>query len=186
MGCSGRFVFGDSYSDTGYDAVNGLLLQPGIGQTCSGGLVWAQYLQDDFKKLAPNSMLVNFARAGATTSQSYVQSTATSIEDQVAQWLSVFPNEQLPWEAATSLFTVFAGINVSNSQSSRASKLTVTRDAGYWVSSSTGNSGTLDSQHSRHVCVFDYKTLRRRSKELSSHQRTTFGSQSTDERYSAG
>lgn len=101
-------LFGDSFSDNGYNSAH-LLEQPDIGSTTSGGRIWAQYMMES---LSSKALLFDFARAGATINQTLVSVDAMSFEDQVKEFKKYWPNEQAKLDSQSTLYIIFIGINV--------------------------------------------------------------------------
>lgn len=115
------FVFGDSYSSTGFDiagekpsAANPFGNPALPGNTQSGGHTWVGYLATSY-----NSTLVltyNFARVYATVDNAVIPAMVPdipSISDQIKTWKdNVGPKpDYAPWKSDDSLFSVFVGTN---------------------------------------------------------------------------
>ncbi|EJU00788.1 hypothetical protein DACRYDRAFT_108846 [Dacryopinax primogenitus] len=107
------FVFGDSYSTTGYNVSAGIT-SPDPGYTASDGLNWVQYLRGTYN--VTYTKVYNLAYGGATTDSYLVTPylpTVQSFVEQVSLWDQYFspPPSVVPWTSNNTLFTVFIGIN---------------------------------------------------------------------------
>jgi phospholipase/lecithinase/hemolysin len=112
------FVFGDSYSTTGFNISAGVNSKdPGF--TASNGHNRVKILIGTFN--VTNTRLFNLAFGGATTDSKLVtpyQPTVLSLVDQVNQFTSILapPPKAAPWQSSNSLFAIMIGINdVGNS-----------------------------------------------------------------------
>ncbi|KAB5595461.1 Phospholipase A-2-activating protein [Ceratobasidium theobromae] len=114
------FVFGDSYTTTGYNVSAGID-SPVPGWTSSNGPNWVQYLGDVYN--VTDTKVYNLAYGGATTDSKLVTPylpTVQSFVDQVSLFKNYFspPPFAAQWSSDNSLFAVFIGINdVGNSWS---------------------------------------------------------------------
>jgi len=112
------FVFGDSYTTTGFNISAGID-SPVPGFTASNGPNWVQFLGGTYN--VTNTRVFDLASGGATTDSKLVtpfEPTVLSLVDQVAQFdqfLSPPPTEA-SWKSDNSLAAIFIGINdVGNS-----------------------------------------------------------------------
>ncbi|KAF8584090.1 carbohydrate esterase family 16 protein [Ramaria rubella] len=112
------FVFGDSYTTTGFNISAGID-SPVPGFTASNGPNWVQFLGGTYN--VTDTRVFDLASGGATTDSKLVtpfEPTVLSLVDQVAQFdqfLSPSPAEA-PWKSNNSLAGIFIGINdVGNS-----------------------------------------------------------------------
>ncbi|CUA70100.1 hypothetical protein RSOLAG22IIIB_00446 [Rhizoctonia solani] len=107
------FVFGDSYTTTGYNVSAGIN-SPTPGWTSSNGPNWVQYLGSNYN--VTNTKVYNLAYGGATTDSKLVTPylpTVQSFVDQVSlfsKYFSPVPAEA-PWDSNNSLFGIWIGIN---------------------------------------------------------------------------
>ncbi|EJD53173.1 hypothetical protein AURDEDRAFT_81427 [Auricularia subglabra TFB-10046 SS5] len=112
------FVFGDSYTTTGWNVSEGID-SPVPGFTSSNGPNWVTFLGGTFN--VTNTHVFNLASGGATTDAKLVtpfQPTVLSFVDQVNQFKEFFfpPPALAPWTSSDSLFAIMIGINdVGNS-----------------------------------------------------------------------
>ncbi|KAG9125599.1 hypothetical protein FRC07_006918, partial [Ceratobasidium sp. 392] len=107
------FVFGDSYTASGYNVSAGIN-SPNPGWTSSNGPNWPMYLTSTYN--VTNTKLYNLAYGGATIDAKLVtpyQPTVQSLVDQVTLWTKYFgPHPSAaPWTSANSLFAIWIGIN---------------------------------------------------------------------------
>ncbi|KAH8730902.1 hypothetical protein GQ44DRAFT_605800 [Phaeosphaeriaceae sp. PMI808] len=116
------FVFGDSYTQTGFDPTGA---QPSIanpfgnpsypGWTSSNGPNWLGFLTTTYNK--SNILLYNLAYGGATVDSALVtpyKPTVISMREQVEkQFVPIYGSHPTtaPWTASSSLFAFFIGIN---------------------------------------------------------------------------
>jgi len=112
------FVFGDSYTTTGYNVSAGVN-SPTPGFTASNGPNWVEFLGSTFNVTA--TKIFNLAYGGATTDSHLVTPylpTVLSLVDQTnqfTQFLAPKP-EGAKWSSNNSLFAIWIGINdVGNS-----------------------------------------------------------------------
>jgi len=127
------FVFGDSYTTTGFNATSGPQPSAGNplgnpkypGNTASDGPNWVDYLTVKY-----NDSLVltyNLAYGGATVDSALVAQylpTVLSLEEQIqTEFVPLYGGQKLAtWEPSTTLFAIFIGINdVGNSYAATAS-----------------------------------------------------------------
>jgi len=114
------FVFGDSYTTTGFNISAGID-SPVPGFTSSNGPNWVQFLGGTYN--VTNTQVLNLASGGATTDSKLVtpfQPTVLSFVDQVAQFDKFLtpPRPEAQWHSNDSLAAIFIGINdVGNSWS---------------------------------------------------------------------
>jgi len=140
-GIEQMFVFGDSYTTTGFNATTGPQPSAGNplgnpkypGNTASNGPNWVDYLTVKY-----NESLVltyNLAYGGATVDSALVAQylpTVLSLKQQVqTEFLPLYGTDELAtWNPSTSLFALFIGINdVGNSYSATANGNTTIYDA---------------------------------------------------------
>ncbi|KZT61573.1 carbohydrate esterase family 16 protein [Calocera cornea HHB12733] len=107
------FVFGDSYSTTGYNVSAGIT-SPDPGYTASNGLNWVEYLRGTYN--VTYTKVYNLAYGGATTDSYLVTPylpTVQSLVNQVTLWDQYFsPAPSVaPWTTNNTLFAIFIGIN---------------------------------------------------------------------------
>ncbi|QRV87353.1 carbohydrate esterase family 16 protein [Ceratobasidium sp. AG-Ba] len=111
------FVFGDSYTASGYNVSAGIN-SPNPGWTSSNGPNWPMYLASTYN--VTDTKLYNLAYGGATIDSKLVTPylpTVQSVVDQVGLWTKYFgPHPSAaPWTSANSLFAIWIGINdISN------------------------------------------------------------------------
>ncbi|BGO95957.1 hypothetical protein NBRC10512_005459 [Rhodotorula toruloides] len=114
------FVFGDSYSETGFDPSKGFdpLAQP--AKTTSAGPSWPMYFANNTISPALFNRTFSFARGGATTSPDRVYPTYPNIStgSQVDSWEGWFVNATTEgkkarpvWDGRKTLFVVSFGLN---------------------------------------------------------------------------
>lgn len=130
------FVFGDSYTTTGFNATTGpqpnstnpLGNPPYPGYTSSNGPNWVDFLTTTYN--LSQLKTYNLAYGGATVDSALVRPylpTVLSLKQQVeTEFLPIYGNKSLvPWTASTSLFAIWIGINdVGNSyQNANASAI---------------------------------------------------------------
>ncbi|KAH7107642.1 hypothetical protein BKA62DRAFT_667687 [Auriculariales sp. MPI-PUGE-AT-0066] len=107
------FVFGDSYTTTGYNVTLGVdSATP--GWTSSNGPNWVMSLTDTYN--VNQTKVYNLAYGGATTDSQLVTPylpTVISFDDQVDLWNKYFspPPELAPWKSSDTLFAIMIGIN---------------------------------------------------------------------------
>jgi phospholipase/lecithinase/hemolysin len=121
------FVFGDSYTQTGFD-VNGTQPNPSNplgnpsypGYTSSNGPNWVGFLSSTYN--ASDVLTYNMAYGGATVDSALVTPyapTVLSMKDQILkEFLPTYSAHpaSVPWTSSSSLFAFFIGINdVGNS-----------------------------------------------------------------------
>ncbi|CAE6471616.1 unnamed protein product [Rhizoctonia solani] len=107
------FVFGDSYTTTGYNVSAGIN-SPTPGWTSSNGPNWVQYLGNNYN--VTDTKVYNLAYGGATTDSKLVTPylpTVQSFVDQVSLFSKNFSPApaEAPWISDNSLFGVWIGIN---------------------------------------------------------------------------
>lgn len=74
---------------------------------------------DDIWPASQSTQLFNFARSGATTSRSFIDSAVPAFDDQINTFYSTFPTKAaksdrvVDWTSENSLFVVWIGVNVS-------------------------------------------------------------------------
>jgi len=112
------FVFGDSYTTTGFNVSNGVnSIDPGF--TSSNGNVWIQYLRDTFN--VTSTRVFNLAVGGAVTDNNLVtpfMPNIPSLIDQTDQFVKFLAPKPVgaQWSSDNSLFAIWIGINdVGNS-----------------------------------------------------------------------
>jgi len=114
------FVFGDSYTTTGFNISAGVD-SPDPGFVSSNGPNWVQSVRDTFN--VANTKIFDLASGGATTDAALVtpfEPTVLSLVDQVAQFDSILASKPIgaQWSSNNSLFAIMIGINdVGNSWS---------------------------------------------------------------------
>ncbi|KAL8287550.1 hypothetical protein RQP46_003408 [Phenoliferia psychrophenolica] len=112
------FIFGDSYTATGYDPAKGIRNIPygKTSESSSGGLNWIEYLATD--NPSTKDTYFNFAVSGATTNNSIVNATIPSFVDQVATFNQYFVPVnstavvEVPWISETTLFEDLFNTNI--------------------------------------------------------------------------
>lgn len=107
------FVFGDSYTTTGYNVSAGIT-SPDPGYTASNGLNWVEYLRGTYN--VTYTKVYNLAYGGATTDSYLVTPylpTVQSLVEQVSLWDQYFsPAPSVaPWTTNNTFFAIFIGIN---------------------------------------------------------------------------
>ncbi|KAF8607979.1 hypothetical protein BDV93DRAFT_285120 [Ceratobasidium sp. AG-I] len=107
------FVFGDSYTATGYNVSAGIN-SPTPGWTSSNGPNWPMYLGSTYN--VTDTKVYNLAYGGATIDAKLVTPylpTVQSFVDQVSLFDKYFgPHPaEAPWASNNSLFAIFLGIN---------------------------------------------------------------------------
>jgi len=114
------FVFGDSYTTTGFNISAGVnSVDPGF--VASNGPNWVQTVRDTYN--VANTKIFDLASGGATTDAKLVtpfEPTVLSFVDQVAQFDSILAPKPAgaQWSSDNSLFAIMIGINdVGNSWS---------------------------------------------------------------------
>lgn len=126
-GIKHMFIFGDSYTQTGFNDTTGPQPTPGNplgnpaypGYTSSNGPNWIDFLTTTYNKTVVET--VNLAYGGATVDGDLVapyEPQVLSVKQQVQQeYLPVYASKKtLPWSSSDTLFGVFIGINdVGNS-----------------------------------------------------------------------
>ncbi|KAJ7286505.1 hypothetical protein C8J57DRAFT_1497157 [Mycena rebaudengoi] len=112
------FVFGDSYTATGYNVSAGVnSVDPGF--TSSNGPNWVMALRDTFN--VGGTKVLNLASGGATIDSALVTPflpTVLSVVDQVDQFKTILASKPAgaQWNSSNSLFAIWIGINdVGNS-----------------------------------------------------------------------
>ncbi|KZS90030.1 carbohydrate esterase family 16 protein [Sistotremastrum niveocremeum HHB9708] len=110
------FVFGDSYTTTGFNISAGVN-SPTPGFTSSNGPNWVQYLGDTYN--VTNTKIFNLAYGGAVTDNKLVTPylpTVLSLVDQVAQFVKYLSSKPTgaKWSSSNSLFAIWIGINDNN------------------------------------------------------------------------
>ncbi|CAK7211579.1 hypothetical protein SBRCBS47491_001172 [Sporothrix bragantina] len=115
------FVFGDSYSSTGFNikgaapsAANPLGNPALPGNTMAGGMTWVGHLATEHNTSL--TLAYDFAVAGATVDNSIVAAYSSSIPSVVQQVTTFTQNlvpapAAAPWTADNALFAVFIGVN---------------------------------------------------------------------------
>ncbi|GAA5940110.1 hypothetical protein JCM3775_007266, partial [Rhodotorula graminis] len=117
------FLFGDSYTQNGFDLEFGYNLSSQFSVTSAGGPTWPDYLVKD--AAAPASLrnaYYDFARGGATISaeRQLIGYPNVSLAAEVDLFQQYFvdskagadvPGTQPDWDAASTLFTIWFGIN---------------------------------------------------------------------------
>ncbi|KAK5560762.1 hypothetical protein LTR46_001070 [Exophiala xenobiotica] len=140
-GIEQMFVFGDSYTTTGFNATTGPQPSPGNplgnpkypGYTSSNGPNWVDYLT--VKYYDSLVLTYNLAYGGATVDAALVAQylpTVLSLKEQVqTEFLPLYGTQQLAsWKPDATLFAIFVGINdVGNSYAGTASGNTTIYDA---------------------------------------------------------
>jgi len=112
------FVFGDSYTTTGFNISAGVD-SPVPGFTSSNGPNWVQFLGGTYN--VTDTRVFNLASGGATTDAKLVtpfEPTVLSLVDQVGQFDEFLspPPAEAQWQSSNSLFAIMIGINdVGNS-----------------------------------------------------------------------
>ncbi|KAJ7137935.1 GDSL lipase/esterase [Mycena epipterygia] len=107
------FVFGDSYTATGFNISNGVdSVDPGF--TSSNGPNWVEALRDTYN--VAGTKVINLASGGATIDSALVTPflpTVLSVVDQVAQFKSILASRPAgaQWNSSNSLFAIWIGIN---------------------------------------------------------------------------
>ncbi|KAJ6592487.1 hypothetical protein B0H19DRAFT_1204800 [Mycena capillaripes] len=107
------FIFGDSYTSTGFDLSNGVdSVDP--GQTSSNGPNWVQVLDDTYN--VAGTKIFNMAFPGVTIDAGLVAPhlpTTLSMADQVAQFNDILAPKPIgaQWNSSNALFAVWIGIN---------------------------------------------------------------------------
>jgi len=112
------FVFGDSYTTTGFNISAGVnSVDP--GWTASNGQNWVQYLKNTFNIATPQ--VFNLAVGGAVTDNKLVtpyKAGLASLVDQASQFATILGPKPAgaQWSSDNSLFAIWIGINdVGNS-----------------------------------------------------------------------
>lgn len=114
------FVFGDSYTTTGFNISAGVD-SPDPGFVSSNGPNWVQAVRNTFN--VAGTTIFDLASGGATTDAALVtpfEPTVLSFVDQVAQFDSILASKPAgaEWSSDNSLFAIMIGINdVGNSWS---------------------------------------------------------------------
>lgn len=115
------FVFGDSYTQTGFNLTNGSPLPtpgnplgnpPYPGFTSSSGPNWIDFLTTEFNQ--SNVLTYNMAFGGATVDEDLIvafQPTVLSIKDQVQTLFLPNLANQTFWTSSDSLFFIWDGVN---------------------------------------------------------------------------
>jgi len=112
------FVFGDSYTTTGYNVTLGVN-SPDPGYTASNGDNWVQYLRDVFN--VTDTRVFNLAVGGAVTDNALVTPYLPgipSLVDQTNQFVEYLAPKPAgaKWASDNTLFAIWIGINdVGNS-----------------------------------------------------------------------
>ncbi|KAJ7453073.1 GDSL lipase/esterase [Mycena latifolia] len=107
------FVFGDSYTTTGFNISAGVnSTDPGF--VSSNGPNWVQALRDTYN--VAGTKVFDLASGGATIDSALVTPflpTVLSVVDQVAQFKSVLSSKPAgaQWNSSNSLFAIWIGIN---------------------------------------------------------------------------
>ncbi|KAJ7481040.1 carbohydrate esterase family 16 protein [Mycena galericulata] len=107
------FVFGDSYTTTGFNISAGVnSVDPGF--TSSNGPNWVEALRDTYN--VAGTKVFNLAYGGATIDSALVTPylpTVLSVVDQVAQFKTFLAPKPLgaQWNSSNSLFAIWIGIN---------------------------------------------------------------------------
>ncbi|KAJ7706862.1 GDSL lipase/esterase [Mycena rosella] len=107
------FVFGDSYTTTGFNISAGVnSTDPGF--TSSNGPNWVEALRDTYN--VAGTRVFNLASGGATIDSALVTPflpTVLSVVDQVAQFKEVLAPKPAgaQWNSSNSLFAIWIGIN---------------------------------------------------------------------------
>jgi len=107
------FVFGDSYTTTGFNISLGVdSVDPGF--VSSNGPNWVQALRDTFN--VAGTKVLNLASGGATIDSALVtpfEPTVLSIVDQVAEFKTFLASKPVgaQWNSSNSLFAIWIGIN---------------------------------------------------------------------------
>ncbi|KAK2626767.1 hypothetical protein QTJ16_003942 [Diplocarpon rosae] len=122
VGLKNAFVFGDSYSTTGFNAsgiqptpTNPLGNPTYPGYTSSNGPNWVDYLTVKYN--SSTLLTYNLAHGGATISSALVapyDPQVSSVADQIQnQWFPVYAGSpaSTPWSSNNTLFAIFDGIN---------------------------------------------------------------------------
>ncbi|OIW22997.1 hypothetical protein CONLIGDRAFT_687074 [Coniochaeta ligniaria NRRL 30616] len=134
------FVFGDSYTSTGFSITGAKpsaanpLGNPSLNKlnTMSGGLTWPGFLATQFNTSLTYAYV--FAVAGATVDNSIVpaySSSVPSISDQVKTWTTNLQSRPsyAPWTAEDALAAVWIGVNdVGNSYSQSGEEARLNKD----------------------------------------------------------
>ncbi|KAJ6526237.1 GDSL lipase/esterase [Mycena vulgaris] len=107
------FVFGDSYTTTGFNISAGInSTDPGF--VSSNGPNWVEALRDTYN--VAGTKVLNLASGGATIDSALVTPflpTVLSIVDQVAQFKSILASKPAgaQWNSSNALFAIWIGIN---------------------------------------------------------------------------
>ncbi|KAJ7758284.1 GDSL lipase/esterase [Mycena metata] len=107
------FVFGDSYTTTGFNISAGIdSVDP--GNVSSNGPNWVQALRDTFN--VAGTKIFDLASGGATIDSALVtpfEPTVLSVVDQVAQFKTFLASKPpgAEWNSSNALFAVWIGIN---------------------------------------------------------------------------
>ncbi|KAF7295694.1 SGNH-hydro domain-containing protein [Mycena indigotica] len=107
------FVFGDSYTTTGFNVSAGVN-STDPGWVSSNGPNWVQTLRDTYN--VAGTKVFNLAFGGATIDSKLVtpyQPTVLSVVDQVAQFKAMLSSKPpgATWDSSNALFAVWIGIN---------------------------------------------------------------------------
>ncbi|KAJ7193804.1 GDSL-like Lipase/Acylhydrolase-domain-containing protein [Mycena pura] len=107
------FVFGDSYTTTGFNVSAGInSTDPGF--VSSNGPNWVQAMRDTYN--VAGTKVFNLASGGATIDSKLVtpfEPTVLSIVDQVAQFKQILASKPpgAEWNSSNALFAIWIGIN---------------------------------------------------------------------------
>ncbi|KAK7223079.1 hypothetical protein V2G26_011082 [Clonostachys chloroleuca] len=117
------FIFGDSYSTTGFNISSTKPSQENPfgnptppGATSSGGYNWLGWLVSDYNKKNTNTLVYNFAYPSATVDRSVIppsSDNALTLTDQIGTFtknLAKMP-DYAPWEPNNTLAGIWIGIN---------------------------------------------------------------------------
>ncbi|KAJ3540284.1 hypothetical protein NM208_g415 [Fusarium decemcellulare] len=116
------FVFGDSYSRTGFDpsdedqpsVLNPLGNPPFPGRTSANGPNWVGYLTASFNESVV--LAYNFAASGATLDISIVNNNDYDVIHEIDEGFTPYYKKGETFDADTSLFAIWIGINdIANS-----------------------------------------------------------------------